>query len=158
MDTKNVKQVISAAVKNMTLSVAGISVSLADFQSAESVDERIARLGKIKADLEAAIAAVGELQADASTSKNQVDQLRKEIAALEQDKATADHQLKVSEESFARLLFRATRKSRSSGSVTGIIIGLVTGYVSSYAVWLSTKDKDAKPAISAPAALPTTNR
>ena len=158
MDAKNVKQVISAAVKNLTLSVAGISVSLADFQSVESVDERIARLGKIKADLEAAIAAVGELEADASTSKIQVDQLRKEIADLEQDKATADHQLKVSEESFARLLSRATRKSRISGIVTGIIIGLVTGYVSSYAVWLSTKDKEVKPAMSAPATLPTTNR
>lgn len=157
MDTTKVKQVISAAVKNVTLSVAGVSISLADIQSSGSVDERIARLGKIKADLEAAIAAVGELQADASTSKVQVDKLRKDIASLEQDKATAEHLLNVPEESYARLHDRATRRGQRKGIIIGIIIGLVTGYVSSYAVWLSTKEKDVKPALSAPATLPTTN-
>lgn len=150
MDTTKVKHVISAIVKNLTFRVAGVSISLADLQGKGSVDERIARLGKIKADLEAAIAAVGELQTDASTSKTQVDELRKDIASLEQDKATAEHLLNVPEESYARLHDRATRR----GQRRGIIIG----FISSYTVWYVTLDKAAKPTQSAPVMTPATNR
>lgn len=158
MDTTKVKHVISAVVKNLTFRVAGVSISLADLQGEGSVDERIARLGKIKADLEAAIAAVGELQTDASTSKTQVDELRKDIASLEQDKATAEHLLNVPEESYARLHDRATRRGQRRGIIIGIIIGFITGFISSYAVWYVTLDKAAKPTQSAPVMTPATNR
>jgi hypothetical protein len=156
MDSKTLKQAITKGFELGTaVGLPGLGISLADFQSATSVDERISRLDKIKADLEAATAAVTELQADAITSKGQVERLRKEIAALEEDRATVAHQLKVPEESFARVYDRVTRKSRRNGLIVGIIVGLVTGYVSGYLVWLTTEAKDMKPAAPAQSVAPT---
>jgi hypothetical protein len=157
MNKPNVKRILSSAVANLRVSVLGVSFSLADLGSSETVDERIARLGKIKADLEAAIGAVEELQGDANASKLQVDQLRQDVAALQQDKATAERLLNLPEESFARLLDRATRRGQVKGIIVGVIIGLATGCVSSYAVWYFTNDKEAKPAQSAPIKPPQTD-
>jgi hypothetical protein len=150
MNKTSVKRILSSAAANLRVSLLGVSFSLAELGSSETVDERIARLGKIKADLEAAIGAVEELQGDANASKFQVDQLRQDVAALQQDKATAERLLNLPEESFARLLDRATRRGQVKGIIVGVIIGLATGCVSSYAVWYFTKDNEAKPAQSAP--------
>jgi len=150
MNKTDVKRILSSVAANLQVSALGVSFSLADLGSSETVDERIARLDKIKADLEAAIGAVEELQGDANASKLQLDQMRQDVAALQQDKTTAERLLKLPEESFARLLDRATRRGQVKGIIVGVIIGLVTGCISSYAVWSFTKDTEAKSALSVP--------
>ena len=116
MNKPNVKRILSSAVANLRVSVLGVSFSLADLGSSETVDERIARLGKIKADLEAAIGAVEELQGDANASKLQVDQLRQDVAALQQDKATAEQ---IVEELYVRCLSRPPTDKESGLNVVG---------------------------------------
>ena len=153
MNKTKLKRILSDAVAKITVSIAGVSISLADIGSSKNVDERIARLGEIKSDLEAAIAAVDQLQKDANESKEEVSQLQTNIAALQQDKATAERLLNVPEESFARLLARATRRGRIGGIILGVIIGLLTGYISSYAVWFMTRDK-----VKTPTPAPTEHR
>jgi len=158
MDNSKLKQAFSSALSSVSISTLGVSISLADLGKTQTVDERIARLGKIKEDLEAAIGAVEELQCDADTSKVQVDTLRKDIADLQQDRATAQHLLNVPEESFARVLARSTRKGEIRGAIIGVLIGLVTGCVSSYIVWTLTKDETAKPPESEISAIPTVDK
>jgi hypothetical protein len=160
MNKNIVKRILSiglAEIKDVAVLVLpGFSTafSLADIESSKNIDDRVARLDKIKADLEAAIRAVEQLQGDAHTSKIQVDRLRKDIANLQQDKATAEQLSNVSEESFARVLSRATRKATRTGIIAGIIIGLVTGIVSGYAVWFTTKGDAVKFSHSTPSKAP----
>src|SRR3990170_1913120 len=79
-------------------------VALDDLATSDTVDARIARLGEIKRDLEAAIAAVQGLQEEARERKTEADQLQALIAKLQEDKSAAESLLKVPEESFIRLV------------------------------------------------------
>lgn len=104
-----------------------------------TVDERIARLDQIRADLSGAIDAVTELQKEAQDNKKEADRLREAVDRLEQDKVTAETLLKVPEDSFARMLARANSKARVRGLVEGSLIGFTTGALSSFLVWYLTK-------------------
>jgi len=108
------------------------------FKAEPSADERIKKLAEIQADLQAAVAAVGELQESATKSKKESDQLQSEIARLREDRAVAEDLMKVPEEAFARMLARASAKGRGRGLMEGIVVGLFTGVVSSLVVWYFT--------------------
>ncbi|MBI4317546.1 MAG: hypothetical protein HY675_03570 [Chloroflexi bacterium] len=114
-------------------------VALDDLATSDTVDARIARLGEIKRDLEAAIAAVHGLQEEARDRKTEADQLQALIAKLQEDKSAAESLLKLPEESFIRLVGRATSKGRVRGLIEGAIIGFATGALSSFLVWYFTR-------------------
>lgn len=113
--------------------------SPADLVNSESIDARIARLGEIKSDLEAASSAVQSLQDEAYARKAEADKLKAQIAELEEDKNAAESILKVPEDTFARLLGRATAKGRVRGIIEGVLIGLTTGATSSALIWYLTR-------------------
>jgi hypothetical protein len=103
------------------------------------VDQRIAQLDLIRADLTAAVDAVAELQREAQDNKREAERFREAVEHLEQDKVTAETLLKVPEDSFTRLLIRANSKARIRGLLEGIIVGFATGVLSSYLVAYLTK-------------------
>jgi hypothetical protein len=107
-------------------------------KNTKTIDERLARLGAIKHDLESAIEAVETLQEDASKRKAEVQYLQQTLLKLNEDKVTAEALLKIPEESFSRILARAAARSRVIGLIQGIIIGLCTGILSSLFVWWLT--------------------
>jgi len=138
-------------------------VTLDDILDSKDVDERIKRLSTIKSDLADTVAAVEQLQADALQSKHEADNLKKVVEQLERDKSTAEEMLKLPEESFARLVSKASSKGRLKGIVEGALIGFVTGVLSSGLVWFLTKPEVIidppsieSSAVEAPAAEPPT--
>ncbi len=114
-------------------------VTLDDLIDSKDVDERIERISIIKNDLEETIVAVEQLQAEAFKSKNEANKLKETISLLKQDKSTAEAMVKLPEESFSRILSRASSKGRVRGIIEGIIIGFITGILSSLLVWYLTK-------------------
>ena len=102
-------------------------------------DERLAKLASIHSDLEAALQAVAELQESAKTSQREADGLQQAVARLQQDKKVAEELVKVPEEAFGRMLYRASAKGRGRGLIEGILIGFVTGFLSSLLAWYVTK-------------------
>lgn len=138
-----VAQVIAALKKNSKVSVSlpflRYELDLTGALDPAGVDERIARLDQIRADLQAAAEAVTELQKEARDNKLEAESLREAVKQLEQDKVTAETLLQVPEDSFSRMLARANSKARVRGIVEGLTIGLVTGAISSFVVWYATK-------------------
>lgn len=114
-------------------------ISFDDLSTSETVDARVARLGDIKRDLEAAISAVQDLQYEAKERKAEADQLQEMVDKLQEDRNAAESLLKVPEESFMRLVVRATSKGRIKGLMEGAVIGFITGVLSSLLVWLITR-------------------
>jgi peptidoglycan hydrolase CwlO-like protein len=114
-------------------------VTLDDLFSSKNIDERLARLGEVKKDLQGAIEAIDNLQSEALERKSEVGQLQQTIEKLQEDKTTAEALLQFPEESFARVLSRATAKSRTRGIIEGLTIGFVTGALSSLLIWYLTK-------------------
>jgi len=114
-------------------------VGVDELLNSKNIDERIARLGEIKRDLQGAIEAVEGLQTEALERKGEVEHLQQTVRKLEEDKSTAETLLKMPEESFARLISRASAKSRVRGIIEGLIIGFITGALSSLLVWYLTK-------------------
>ncbi len=104
-----------------------------------SIDERIAKLAEIQADLEAAIEAVKELQKGAAASKKEADEMQISVEKLKEDKRAAEDLVKVPEEAFARMLGRASASGRGRGLIEGIVVGLITGFTSSLLAWWVTK-------------------
>jgi hypothetical protein len=137
-----ISQVISAIKSNSKVSVSlpflRYELDLTQALDPVTVDERIARLDKIRDELEAAAVAVGELRREAQDNKKEAESLRESVKKLEQDKVTAETLLQVPEDSFARMLARANSKARIRGIVEGLSIGLVTGAISSLGVWYLT--------------------
>ena len=138
-----ISQVISAIKSNSKVSVSlpflRYELDLTQALDPVTVDERIARLDKIRDELEAAAVAVGELRREAQDNKKEAESLRESVKKLEQDKVTAETLLQVPEDSFARMLARANSKARIRGIVEGLTIGLVTGAISSLGVWYLTR-------------------
>ena len=125
----------------LSLPFLSYELALDDILNSKDVDERIKRLSTIKNDLADTVIAVEQLQADALKSKHEADNLKKVVKHLEQDKSTAEEILKVPEESFARLVSKASSKGRFKGIIEGAFIGFVTGVLSSGLVWYITKPK-----------------
>lgn len=138
-----IQSVIDAIKKNSKVSVSlpflRYELDLTQALDPATVDERIARLDQIKADLTAAAEAVAELQREAQDNKKEAQSLRESVKQLEQDKVTAETLLQVPEESFSRMLARANAKARMRGIIEGASVGLLTGVLSSLLVWYATK-------------------
>lgn len=117
----------------------GVQVNLDELLRSQDVDDRIAKLSEIKRDLEAAVAAVSSLQAEATTKKTEVETLRSAAKQAAEDKETAEKLLTVPEESLARVIAKANSRGRIRGVVEGILIGLLTGVGSSFLVWYLTQ-------------------
>jgi hypothetical protein len=139
----DIQQLLSILKKSSRLSLSlpffRYEMDLGQALDPKTVDERIARLDQIRADLGGAIEAVTELQREAQDNKKEAKQLREAVDRLEQDKVTAETLLKVPEDSFARILGRANSKARARGLLEGSLIGLATGAASSWLVWYLTK-------------------
>lgn len=137
-----IQSVIDAIKKNSKVSVSlpflRYELDLTQALDPATVDERIARLDQIKADLTAAAEAVAELQREAQDNKKEAQSLRESVKQLEQDKVTAETLLQVPEESFSRMLARANAKARTRGIIEGASVGLLTGVLSSLLVWYAT--------------------
>lgn len=88
--------------------------------SVEEVSRRIAKLARIRSDLESAVVAVTALQVDADEKQKHRELLRQSIAELSTDKTVAEALLRVPEESFSRLLARASQRGRLRGVVEGL--------------------------------------
>lgn len=114
-------------------------MNLNDLVDSSNVDDRIAKLGEIKSDLEAAVLAVDSLKSEAEARKAEANNLRETVEQLNEERTTAEALLKLPEESFTRLLTKANAKGRWRGIIEGIIVGFVTGVVSSFVVWYFTK-------------------
>lgn len=130
---------MSVLMKSTRLSVSlpflRYEMDIAKALDPKTVDERIERLDHIRNELSSAIDAVTELQREAQDNKTEAESLRESVKQLEQDKATAETLLKIPEESFARMLVRAS----SRGRIRGLLEGFVTGALSSLLVWYVTK-------------------
>ena len=128
-----IQQLIAALAKNSRVSVSlpflRYELDLNQALDPAQVDERIARLDQIHADLKAAAEAVQELQREARDNRTEAESLRAAVRQLEQDKVTAETLLQVPEDSFSRMLARANSRARIRGIVEGLAIGLVTGAV-----------------------------
>lgn len=107
--------------------------------NSRNIDERIEKLNGIKQDLQDAIEAVEVLQIEALERKEESNHLQETVEQLKEDKNTAEQLLEIPEESFARLISRASSKSRFRGIIEGSIIGFLTGCVSSLLIWYLTK-------------------
>lgn len=125
-------------IETLKISMPLVGVGI-EFEESKTIDERISRLAEIKGDLEGAIKAVDELQQEALEKKTEVEKLQESVQKLEKDKDAVESLLKIPEDSFSRILDRATSKSRKRGIIEGIIIGFVTGTLSSFLVWYITK-------------------
>lgn len=113
-------------------------VQLADLLDSKSTDERIAKIGAIKKELEAAVVAVEELKREAEERKAEADELKDTVQKLEDEKNTVETLLRLPEESFTRLLTRASSRGRTRGLVEGVLVGFATGLLSSLLVWYMT--------------------
>ena len=138
-----IQQLLSALAKHSRVSVSlpflRYELDLNQALDPKVVDERIARLDQIHADLHAAAEAVQALQREARDNRTEAESLRAAVRQLEQDKVTAETLLQVPEDSFSRMLARANAKARTRGIVEGLMIGLSTGALSSLAVWYLTR-------------------
>lgn len=104
-----------------------------------SADDRIKKLDDMKYDLARAIEAINGLKQDAVDKRNELEELNKSLESTRADKETTESVLKLNEESFARILNRASSKGRRRGVIEGVLIGLVTGIISSFFVYYFTK-------------------
>ena len=114
-------------------------VRLDDLLDIKSADERIAKLSAIKEDLEAAVVAVEGLKREAEARKSEADELTDTVQKREEEKSTVETLIKLPQESFSRILTRASAKGRVRGLVEGMVVGFATGLLSSLVVWYVTK-------------------
>lgn len=123
------------------LSLPGISyeISPEDFLGHQTIDQRLQKLGSIKADLQASISAVEELEHEAFKKKRQVDELEEIVRQLNEDKSATESLLRFPEETFTRVFAHAVSKGHWRGILEGIVIGFLTGAASSFFVWYLTK-------------------
>lgn len=130
---------LSKARFRLSLPFISYEVGIDELFRSQSIDHRIAKLGEIKRDLLGAIEAVETLQTEAHERKGEVAQLQESVKRLRDDKDTAETILRMPEESFARLISRASARGRIRGVVEGLIIGFMTGGLSSLLIWYLTK-------------------
>ena len=102
--------------------------------NSKSVDERISKLEKVRADLLDAVNAVESLQEEAQQSKSEVSNLNEELEKLREDKETTENLLKVPEESFARVLDKASSKAQWRGLFIGFFLGILASLAAT-AIW-----------------------
>ena len=136
--TNAIKAMKQSARFRISLPFFSYEMNLKELVDSTNIDDRIAKLGEIKADLEAAVIAVDSLKSEAEDRKAETNNLRETIEQLNEERNTAEALLKLPEESFARLLTKANSKGHLRGIIEGSLIGFSTGTISSIIVWYFT--------------------
>lgn len=139
MNKNKLRQLARNARLRVSLPFFSYEVTVDDVLNSKDVDDRIKRLSTIRSDLEETIQAVAELQSEALRNKKEADELKTTVEQLKEDKITTEAILQVPEDSFVRVLSKASSRGRLRGIFEGIAIGLVTGAISSYFIWYLTK-------------------
>lgn len=102
--------------------------------SRESVDARIAKLEKVRGDLLDAVDAVKSLEAEAHKSKDELTHLNEQLSTLKKDKETTEELLKLPQDSFARVLDRASRGAQWKGLIIGFLLGILASLIATW-IW-----------------------
>lgn len=107
-------------------------IDFTEMLSSKSVDERISKLSKIHDDLLDAVEAVNELEKEAELNKTEIEKAKSKIAELQGDQEATKELLKISEPAFARVLKKATKKTRWTSMIIGFILGIFASLIASY--------------------------
>lgn len=107
-------------------------IDFTEMLSSKSVDERISKLSKIHHDLLDAVAAVNELEKEAELNKAEIEKTKSKIAELQGDQKATKELLKISEPALARILKKATKKTRWASMIIGFILGILASLIASY--------------------------
>jgi flagellar motility protein MotE (MotC chaperone) len=118
----------------ITLPFFAYEITPDELLSGKSVDERISQLEKVRSDLMDAVGAVESLQEEAQKSKEEVTNLNQQLAKLREDKETTESLLRVPEESFARVLDKASSKAQWKGLIIGFFLGILASLAAN-AIW-----------------------
>lgn len=103
-----------------------------EYLTYDAVELRIAKLKDVQQDLAAAVLAIKALEFDGELRKREYDELVASIRDLQEDKKAAELLLGVPENSFGRLLDRATRRGRWRGRVDGFLMGVLSSLLAWY--------------------------
>jgi len=99
----------------------------------------VRQLGEVQDSLRTALAGIESVRVDALERTREAEELRDQVAKLNDDQQAAEAMLSVSEESVARLIARANRRGAWKGRIEGVVIGFLSGVSSSILVWWFTK-------------------
>lgn len=108
-------------------------ITPAELLSRRDIDERIAKLEKVRADLLDAVDAVKLLEDEAHTSKDNLTKLNDQLLSIRKDKETIEKLLQLPENSFSRIINKATRISQFMGLGIGFLLGIAASFI---ATWL----------------------
>lgn len=106
-----------------------------EFLNRKTIDERIVKLEKVKSDLLDAVDAVRSLEEEARKSKDESDRLDAQLSKLRKDKETTEELLKLPQDSFARVLAKASRGAQWIGIVIGFFLGILASLIASW-IWI----------------------
>lgn len=102
----------------------------------EGVDERIQKLEKVRQDLLAAVDAVKSLEDEAHKNKEELEQLNVQLDKLREDKQTTEQLLELPEQSFARVLNKASEGAQWRGLIIGFVLGILASFIATW-IWSS---------------------
>jgi hypothetical protein len=111
--------------------------------SRESVDTRITKLEKVRSDLMDAVDAVKSLENEAHKNKDELVQLNEQLSALKKDKETTEELLKLPQDSFARILDRASKGAQRKGLIFGFLLGILASFIATW-IWYKTYPSEQK--------------
>ena len=95
----------------------------------QSVDERIQKLEKVRQDLLDAVDAVKSLEDEAHKNKKELEELNVQLNKLREDKQTTEQLLELPQQSFARVLDKASKGAQWRGLIIGFALGTeVSGF------------------------------
>ena len=136
-------------------------ISPDDFLNHESVDERISKLEKVRSDLMDAVNAVESLQEEAASNKKELEKVSEQLEKLKEDKKTTENLLELPQQSFARVIDKASRAAQWKGILVGFIFGILASLIATW-IWnntpLSTREPISEPNQAEQAVSPKSDR
>jgi hypothetical protein len=100
----------------------------------QSVDERIQKLEKVRQDLLDAVDAVKSLEDEAHKNKKELEELNVQLNKLREDKQTTEQLLELPQQSFARVLDKASKGAQWRGLIIGLVLGILASLIASW-IW-----------------------
>jgi hypothetical protein len=100
----------------------------------QSVDERIQKLEKVRQDLLDAVDAVKSLEDEAHKNKKELEELNVQLNKLREDKQTTEQLLELPQQSFARVLDKASKGAQWRGLIIGFVLGILASLIASW-IW-----------------------
>lgn len=99
-----------------------------------TLDDRLARLSKIKLELTEAVDAVSQLESEANTRVQEVHSLRAAVEKLEFNKVETEKIVNINEEVFSDILAKATKKGNILNLCYGFVLGCCASLLAAY-IW-----------------------